>query len=145
MFMNLHFPHLLDFYEKTLSKRKKIVFGLPWWPTFFQELGPQTITLLLCGKWCRSFFIFHSLFEMVAKRKYILYIMDYSRKKTKQGGWWGWGEGEVRTYFFEPPFLWKVFYFALGNSRQNKASSLENPQNWAIPEKKQTAGFSKKW
>ena len=73
---------------------------------------------------------------MVAKRKYILYIMDYSRKKTKQGGWWGWGEGEVGTYFFEPPFLWKVFYFALGNYRQNKASSLENPQNWAITEKK---------
>ena len=46
-----------------------------------------------------------------------------------------------------PPFLWKVFYFALGNSRQNKASPLENPQNWAIPEKKQQ-GFpnsGKRW
>ena len=65
--------------------------------------------------------------------------MDYSRKKTKQGGWWGRGEGEVRTYFPEPPFLWKVFDFALGNCRQNKASSLENPQNWAIPEKKKNS------
>ena len=65
--------------------------------------------------------------------------MNYSRKKTKQGGWGGRGE---RTYFFEFPFFWKGSYFALGNSRQNKASPLENPPNWAIPEKK-TAGFSK--
>ena len=42
----------------------------------------------------------------------------------------------MRTYFLEPPLLWRVFYFALGNSRQNKTSSLENPRNWAIPEKK---------
>ena len=47
-FMNLNFLHLLDFYEKTLSKRKKIVFGQPWWPTLFQDLGPQTTILVLC-------------------------------------------------------------------------------------------------
>ena len=70
---------------------------------------------------------------MVAKKKYVLYIMNYSRKKTKQGGS---GGERRRTYFFEFPFLWKGSYFALGNSRQNKTSPLENPPNWAIPEKK---------
>ena len=54
-----------------------------------------------------------------------------SSKKNKQG--------RLRTYFFEPPppcqagctapleFL--GFYFTPGNSRQNKASPLETPQN----------------
>ena len=71
--------------------------------------------------------------------------MDYSRKKNKAGRVGGWGRGGHT--FLNPPFLWKVFYFALGNSRQNKASPLENPQNWAIPEKKQQ-GFpnsGKRW
>ena len=44
------------------------------------------------------FFIFHSLFEMVAKKIYILHIMDYSRRKTRQGGGGG-EEGRGRTYF----------------------------------------------
>ena len=76
---------------------------------------------------------------MVAKRKYVLYIMDYSRKKNKAGrvGGWGWG-GHT---FLNPPFLWKVFYFALGNSRQNKASPLENPQNWGLFQKKNSRVF----
>ena len=141
MFMNLHFPHLLDFYEKTLSKRKKIVFGLPWWPTFFQELGPQTITLLLCGKWCRSFFIFHSLFEMVAKRKYILYIMDYSRKKNKAGRVVGLRRGGGEDILFWTTLPLEGFLLCPRKFQTKQGFTLENPQNWAFQKKKNSRVF----
>ena len=44
--MNLHFLYLLDFYEKTLPKKKKKSF----WPTMVINIfsSPQTIILLLC-------------------------------------------------------------------------------------------------
>ena len=41
--------------------------------------------------------------------------------------------GGLRTYFFEkPPGIFHFFYFNPGNSKQNKASSLEIPQNCVI-------------
>ena len=38
MYMNLHFLHLLDFYKKTLPKRKTLVtniFSRPWPPNYY--------------------------------------------------------------------------------------------------------------
>ena len=43
----------------------------------------------------------------------------FQKKKDKQEG----------TYFFENPWSFQLFYFAPGNSKQNKASPLQTPQN----------------
>ena len=44
----LTFSSFTGFLWKKPFQKEKNVFGLPWWPTFFQDLGPKTIILLLC-------------------------------------------------------------------------------------------------
>ena len=41
--MNLHFPHLLDFYEKTFQKEKKLFLAHHGDLHFFKALAPKLL------------------------------------------------------------------------------------------------------
>ena len=58
---------------------------------------------------------------------YAMHKMGCSRKNPKKGGGVDWG-----YTFLKNPWNFSVFYFTLGNSRQNKvkAHSLDIPQNY---------------
>ena len=43
------------------------------------------------------------------------------------------GEGGWRQTSLKTPWNFEIFYFIPGNSRQNKASPLETPENCVTP------------
>ena len=64
---------------------------------------------------------FKKQLDLQIKASNSIYIMGYSRKKSRQGGW--------GYTFLKTPWKFPFFYFTLANFRQDHAQPWDIPQN----------------
>ena len=107
--------------ESQNKQKKDQILSYMFLPSFFYKK-----TYLDPCLWFILFWESHKPTELVQT---LTHRMGYSRKKTNSEG----GEWSEDILFWKNPWNFWVSYFMDGNSRQNKASSLETPQNFVTP------------